>query len=187
MLFIHLLAIPILGWHVVTNNNIVESYVNRNCKWNFSFKENYFEEVKVNFLQYNGYYDKKQFLSSRLFWSWKENNFVFTMLNCSFWRWLCKVSTFSPPCLFWVFMGKLLMLNVIRSFESYGVNKSLILMWPTDICSDVAIHRQKQLCIYFAFLWRELLCKLLQWKEKLKMSIVTRYPSVKSCITSFVM
>ena len=107
--------------------------------------------------------------------------YVSKMLNCSFWQWLCKFSSFFPPCLFWVFMEKLLKLNVVCIFGSYGVNKSLILMWPTDICSDVAIHRQKQLCIYFAFLWRELLCKLLQWKEKLKMSIVTRYPSVKGC------
>ena len=35
-----------MGWHVATNNNIVESYVNQNCKLNFFFKENYFEEVK---------------------------------------------------------------------------------------------------------------------------------------------
>lgn len=64
--------------------------------------------------------------------------YVSKMLNCSFWQWLCKFSSFFPPCLFWVFMEKLLKLNVICIFGSYGVNKSLILMWPTDICSDVA-------------------------------------------------
>ena len=64
--------------------------------------------------------------------------YVSKMLNCSFWQWLCKFSSFFPPCLFWVFMEKLLKLNVICIFGSYGVNKSLILMWPTYICSDVA-------------------------------------------------
>ena len=64
--------------------------------------------------------------------------YVSKMLNCSFWQWLCKFSSFFLPCLFWVFMEKLLKLNVVCIFGSYGVNKSLILMWPTYICSDVA-------------------------------------------------
>ena len=64
--------------------------------------------------------------------------YVSKMLNCSFWQWLCKFSSFFPPCLFWVLMEKLLKHNVICIFGSYGVNKSLILMWPIYICSDVA-------------------------------------------------
>ena len=86
---------------------------------------------------------KSNFFSSRLSWSCKENNFVFMMLclkNAQLFLLTVTVQILIifPSCLFCVFMEKLLKHNIVCIFGSYGVNKSLILMWPTDICSDVA-------------------------------------------------
>ena len=86
---------------------------------------------------------KSNFFSSRLFWSCKENNFVFMMLclkNAQLFLLTVTVQILIifPSLTILGLMEKLLKLNVVCIFGSYGVNKSLILMWPTYICSDVA-------------------------------------------------